>query len=84
MFNIIEFELNQLDGGEDMGLCVLFGTFRDNFQVKLFPPVLMCLTFSSLSSIHWMVGGMWAFVCFSGHFRVNFQDISVTRLLYIC
>jgi hypothetical protein len=22
-----------------------------------------------LSSIHWMVGGMWAFVCFSGHFR---------------
>jgi hypothetical protein len=37
-------------------------------QGKLFPPVLMCLTFSSLSSIHWMVGGMWAFVCFSEHF----------------
>ena len=80
VFNIFEFELNPLDGGEDMGLCVIFGTFHDNFQVKLFPPVLMCLTFSSLSSIHWMVGGCGPLCAF----RVNFQDISVTRLLYIC
>jgi hypothetical protein len=26
VFNIFKFELNPLDGGEDMGLCVLFGT----------------------------------------------------------
>ena len=30
--------------------------------------VLVCLTFSSLSSIHWMVERIWAFVCFSEHF----------------
>jgi hypothetical protein len=45
------------------------GTLRDNFQVKLFPPVLMCLAFSSLSSNHWMVERIWVFVCFSEHYR---------------
>ena len=31
--------------------------------------VLVCLTFSSLNSIHWMVERIWAFVCFLEHFR---------------
>ena len=32
------FELNPLDNKKDIGLYVLFRTFHDNFQVKLFPP----------------------------------------------
>ena len=31
VFNIFEFKLNPLYGGEDMGLCVLFGTFSGRF-----------------------------------------------------
>ena len=55
---------------KDIGLCVLFRTFHDNFQVKLFPPkiifskkkilifvtyMLMYLRFSNLNSIHWII-----------------------------
>ena len=35
--NIFKFELNPLDNKKDIGLYVLFRTFHDNFQVKLFP-----------------------------------------------
>ena len=53
---------------KDIGLYVLFRTFHDNFQVKLFPPkknkyffqifvkyMLMYLTFSNLNSIPWII-----------------------------
>jgi hypothetical protein len=38
VFNIFKFELNPLDNKKGIGLYVLFRTFHDNFQVKLFPP----------------------------------------------
>ena len=38
VFNIFKFELNPLDNKKDIGLYVLFRTFHDNFQVKLFLP----------------------------------------------
>ena len=38
VFNIFKFELNPLGNKKDIGLYVLFMTFHDNFQVKLFPP----------------------------------------------
>ena len=37
VFKIFKFELNPLDNKKDVGLYVLFRTFHDNFQVKLFP-----------------------------------------------
>jgi hypothetical protein len=37
VFNIFKFELNPLDNKKDISLYVLFRTFHDNFQVKLFP-----------------------------------------------
>ena len=37
VFKIFKFELNPLDNKKDIGLYVLFRTFHDNFQVKLFP-----------------------------------------------
>jgi hypothetical protein len=37
VFKIFKFELNPLDSKKDIGLYVLFRTFHDNFQVKLFP-----------------------------------------------
>ena len=38
VFKIFKCELNPLDNKKDIGLYVLFRTFHDNFQVKLFPP----------------------------------------------
>ena len=39
VLNIFKFELNPLvNKKKDVGLNVLFRTFHDNFQVKLFPP----------------------------------------------
>ena len=38
VFKIFKFEFNPLDNKKDIGLYVLFRTFHDNFQVKLFPP----------------------------------------------
>jgi hypothetical protein len=93
VFKIFKFELNPLDNKKDIGLYVLFRTFHDNFQVKLFPLkkcffnyffsifvkyMLMYLRFSNLNSIHWIIKKIQAFMYFSGHFRSIFQDISVT------
>ena len=70
VFKIFKFELNPLDNKKDIGLYVLFRTFHDNFQVKLFPLkkcffnyffsifvkyMLMYLRFSNLNSIHWII-----------------------------
>jgi hypothetical protein len=70
VFMICKCELNPLDNKKDIGLYVLFRTFHDNFQVKLFPPkiiffliffkiivtyMLMYLRFSNLNSIHWII-----------------------------
>jgi hypothetical protein len=38
VFNIFKFELNPLDNKKDIGHYVLFRTFHDYSQVKLFPP----------------------------------------------
>ena len=37
VFKIFKFELNPLDNKKDIDLYLLFRTFHDNFQVKLFP-----------------------------------------------
>jgi hypothetical protein len=41
VFKIFKCELNPLDNKKDIGLYVLFRTFHDNFQVKLFPPKII-------------------------------------------
>ena len=38
VFSIFKFALSPLDNKKDIGFNVLFRTFHDNFQVKLFPP----------------------------------------------
>ena len=45
VFNIFKFELSPLDNKKDIGLYVLFRTFHDNFQVKLFPPTNIFFNF---------------------------------------
>ena len=45
VFNIFKFELNPLDNKKYIGLYVLFRTFHDNFQVKLFSPKKKCFSF---------------------------------------
>ena len=73
IFKIFKFELKPLDNKKDIGLYVLFRTFHDNFQVKLFPPkkcffnffssifvkyMLMYLRFSNLNSNHWIISSL--------------------------
>jgi hypothetical protein len=45
VFKIFKFELNPLDNKKDIGHYVLFRTFHDNFQVKLFPPKIIFFNF---------------------------------------
>ena len=49
MLSIFKFELNPLDNKKDIGLYVLFRTFHDNFQVKLFPPKIIFFIFFQYS-----------------------------------
>jgi hypothetical protein len=52
VFNIFKFELNPLDNKKDIGHYVLFRTFHDNFQVKLFPPKIIFFYFFFKYSLH--------------------------------
>ena len=45
VFKIFKCELNPLYNEKDIGLYVLFMTFHDNFQVKLFPPKIIFFFF---------------------------------------
>jgi hypothetical protein len=95
VFNIFKFELNPLVNKKknDIGLNVLFRTFHDNFQVKLFPPKIIFLWFFFKYSLNIYANvfnifkfelnpldnknDIGLYVLFRT-FQVNFQDISVT------
>ena len=94
VFKIFKFELNPLDNKKkDISLYVLFRTFHDNFQVKLFPPKnLFFYLFLNIRYIYANVFKIFKYelnpldnkkdislyVLFRT-FQVNFQDISVTH-----
>ena len=80
---------------KDIGLNVLFRTFHDNFQVKLFPPkififlisillfvkyMLMYLTFSNLNSIHWLI--IKKKCTFQDIFRSNYFHLKLSFFIF--